>query len=199
MYTVCSSCNKFTRRMRRRIVISSVTSSKPREKEGASSSGLYARNVAASAWLARSSPAPILEISASSPVVSDLISRKAEFIRNAFNATGLHSGHACFTKAAAPATTGAAPDVPPKIDSPSPVPNSATRFPPGAANSGLIRLKLISGPRAEEPMVVRAVGWKSLMSMVTVVLLLPWTKFSIMDVRMNSPSFKETIKAGIVG
>ncbi len=63
--------------------------------------------------------------------------------------SGERLGNASINSAAAPDTIGAAPDVPPKAVSPSPVPASADSDAPGAPISGLMCCVLYAGPREE--------------------------------------------------
>ena len=62
----------------------------------------------------------------------------AEPIRRAFTSCGASDGATCSSCATPPATTGAAPEVPPKTRVPVPEPTTALTEAPGAPMSGLI-------------------------------------------------------------
>ena len=80
-----------------------------------------------------------------------MMSVSAVLMSTALISSGPRPGKASFRRAAEPVTIGAAPDVPPNGVVPVPVPTSAETDAPGAPISGLMRFRLLSGPRDEEP------------------------------------------------
>mmetsp|Transcript_61959 Transcript_61959/g.73436 ORF Transcript_61959/g.73436 Transcript_61959/m.73436 type:complete len:240 (-) Transcript_61959:1736-2455(-) len=131
-------------------IFESAASITPKLSDGWLSSREYAHIVVAIALSTLSMPAPIRDIAADAPVASLVVSLLAVFINRDLTFNGVQLGHDCLIKAAAPATIGAAPDVPLKLRSLSPDPATADKDCPGAPISGLILLNDISGPLADD-------------------------------------------------
>ena len=141
-----------TRSVRLSVVILRSTSSAPNARAAAFCLRFQASDVSAIARSTRNSPAPIRVIGASSPgsragFVYTAV--WALFISIALMRSGDRFGKASMSKAAAPATIGVAPDVPPKAVCPVPVPACAETDAPGAPISGLICWVLPAGPRED--------------------------------------------------
>ena len=147
---------------------------------GSSLSQAEAAEVAAPST--RTSPPPIRETGARSPISASLrMPISAVFISSDLASTSVMSFFFPFpffflpaslrqssTRAAEPATIGDAPDVPPNPRVPSPVPELAESEAPGAPSSGLIRLSSICGPRDELPTMDMAADKKFAGSIVPV-------------------------------
>ena len=93
--------------------------------------------------------------------------------------------------AAAPVTVGAAPDVPPKVVSPAPVPTSADTHAPGAPRSGFTADATCDGPREDVDTIVRSRSRNMAGSIVTVT--------GAGAVSSSRPSAWLTTRAGMTG